>query len=240
MHPCRTAAAPEAHVSLGRWLLLHTHRQPAAEVGVNPCTLPPPAQVHLTGASALPACNISTSCCARVSVDPGGGPSRATRPSGTKPCSQKSWPSRLCTAGSCRFCRSVGQASAGRRTYASFANSGGAARLQGYYGRFHIDLPSKSVLSYTLLSRRSRHRLGCRYKRRGVDSAGHVANAVETEMILRVRRETSAFLQFRGTNQLCAPFGCGRGAPTPPPSGTQVPFRSIGARNPRTRSTTLP
>ena len=32
-----------------------------------------------------------------------------------------------------------------------------------------------------VVSRRSRHRAGTRYKRRGVDTDGHVANSVESE-----------------------------------------------------------
>lgn len=39
-----------------------------------------------------------------------------------------------------------------------------------------------------LISRRSRHRAGTRYFRRGIDRDGHVANFVETEQILLVDR----------------------------------------------------
>ena len=34
-----------------------------------------------------------------------------------------------------------------------------------------------------VVSRRSRHRAGTRYKRRGVDAEGHVANYVESEQV---------------------------------------------------------
>ena len=34
-----------------------------------------------------------------------------------------------------------------------------------------------------VVSRRSRHRAGTRYKRRGVDADGHVANYVESEQV---------------------------------------------------------
>lgn len=50
-----------------------------------------------------------------------------------------------------------------------------------------------------LVSRRSRHRAGTRYKRRGVDEAGNVANYVETEQILTFRRHQMAFTQVRGS-----------------------------------------
>uniref|UniRef100_A0A3Q1C018 SAC domain-containing protein n=1 Tax=Amphiprion ocellaris TaxID=80972 RepID=A0A3Q1C018_AMPOC len=50
-----------------------------------------------------------------------------------------------------------------------------------------------------LISRRSRHRAGMRYKRRGVDTDGHVANYVETEQLIHVHSHTLSFVQTRGS-----------------------------------------
>uniref|UniRef100_A0A8C5QLI1 Inositol polyphosphate-5-phosphatase F n=1 Tax=Leptobrachium leishanense TaxID=445787 RepID=A0A8C5QLI1_9ANUR len=50
-----------------------------------------------------------------------------------------------------------------------------------------------------LISRRSRHRAGMRYKRRGVDKNGHVANYVETEQLIHVHNHTLSFVQTRGS-----------------------------------------
>lgn len=41
-------------------------------------------------------------------------------------------------------------------------------------------------VDYILISRRSKHRPGLRYQRRGIDEAAHVANFVETETIMRI------------------------------------------------------
>lgn len=46
--------------------------------------------------------------------------------------------------------------------------------------RFHENVYEFKVL---VLSRRSRHRAGTRYKRRGVDMHGNCANYVETEQV---------------------------------------------------------
>lgn len=54
----------------------------------------------------------------------------------------------------------------------------------------------------TLISRRSVHRAGLRYLRRGVDDDGHVANSVETEQILSSPSFTGkiySFVQIRGS-----------------------------------------
>ncbi|KAJ8418269.1 hypothetical protein AAFF_G00139780 [Aldrovandia affinis] len=50
-----------------------------------------------------------------------------------------------------------------------------------------------------LISRRSRHRAGMRYKRRGVDKNGNVANYVETEQQIHVHSHTLSFVQTRGS-----------------------------------------
>ena len=51
----------------------------------------------------------------------------------------------------------------------------------------------------TLISRRSRYRAGTRYKRRGVDSHGSVANFVESELIILVGSQKFSFVQVRGS-----------------------------------------
>ncbi|XP_040217400.1 phosphatidylinositide phosphatase SAC2 [Rana temporaria] len=50
-----------------------------------------------------------------------------------------------------------------------------------------------------IFSRRSRHRAGMRYKRRGVDKSGNVANYVETEQFIHVHNHTLSFVQTRGS-----------------------------------------
>ncbi|XP_020912675.1 phosphatidylinositide phosphatase SAC2 [Exaiptasia diaphana] len=50
-----------------------------------------------------------------------------------------------------------------------------------------------------LISRRCIHRAGTRYKRRGVDEDGEVANFVETEQIIRTEIHSVSFLQVRGS-----------------------------------------
>ncbi|KAL7647035.1 UNVERIFIED_CONTAM: hypothetical protein RMT77_002292 [Armadillidium vulgare] len=58
---------------------------------------------------------------------------------------------------------------------------------------------SESHYILILISRRSRRRAGTRYKRRGVDEEGHVANYVETEQIIRFSHHQVAFVQIRGS-----------------------------------------
>ena len=48
-----------------------------------------------------------------------------------------------------------------------------------------VEHPDVEV-DYIIISRRSRHRPGLRYQRRGIDDAAHVANFVETESIVSV------------------------------------------------------
>ncbi|XP_059497151.1 phosphatidylinositide phosphatase SAC2-like [Stegostoma tigrinum] len=50
-----------------------------------------------------------------------------------------------------------------------------------------------------LISRRSRYRGGMRYKRRGVDSDGNVANYVETEQLIYSGHDILSFVQVRGS-----------------------------------------
>ena len=54
-------------------------------------------------------------------------------------------------------------------------------------------------LRLSLISRRSRHRAGTRYRRRGVDPEGWVANYVETEQILSSGDHHLSFVQIRGS-----------------------------------------
>ncbi|GFU96448.1 phosphatidylinositide phosphatase SAC2 [Trichonephila clavipes] len=62
-------------------------------------------------------------------------------------------------------------------------------------------LPETTGKNYTmiLISRRSRHRAGTRYKRRGVDESGKCANYVETEQIFEFASHTVSFVQIRGS-----------------------------------------
>ncbi|XP_065844054.1 phosphatidylinositide phosphatase SAC2-like [Oscarella lobularis] len=53
--------------------------------------------------------------------------------------------------------------------------------------------------SLALISRRSRFRAGTRYKRRGIDAEGHVANHVETEQILAYGKQRFSFVLLRGS-----------------------------------------
>ncbi|XP_075229040.1 phosphatidylinositide phosphatase spermathreecae isoform X2 [Lycorma delicatula] len=59
--------------------------------------------------------------------------------------------------------------------------------------------PKYEVFTLALFSRRSRHRAGTRYKRRGVDENGNCANYVETEQIVCHRHHQVAFIQVRGS-----------------------------------------
>eukprot|EP00730_Choanoeca_flexa_P019710 TRINITY_DN9637_c0_g1_i1.p1 TRINITY_DN9637_c0_g1~~TRINITY_DN9637_c0_g1_i1.p1 ORF type:complete len:985 (+),score=222.07 TRINITY_DN9637_c0_g1_i1:2-2956(+) len=70
--------------------------------------------------------------------------------------------------------------------------------IQGFYGTASLDVDAVKT-SFTLVSRRSRHRLGCRYKRRGLAEDGHVANSVESEMIVSQRNKHATYLQYRGS-----------------------------------------
>lgn len=83
--------------------------------------------------------------------------------------------------------------------------------MQGYFQssplevQFDDEDPEKEGTSAQLLivSRRSRERPGLRYQRRGINEAGQVANYVETEQILLVKRAAQthlfSFVQFRGS-----------------------------------------
>ncbi|KAG0705071.1 SacI homology domain-containing protein [Suillus ampliporus] len=84
--------------------------------------------------------------------------------------------------------------------------------MQGYIQVSSFDLPkdtsamqddSVGPVDYIVISRRSRDRAGLRYQRRGVDDEAHVANFVETEVIMRVQRNgisnVFGYVQIRGS-----------------------------------------
>lgn len=56
-----------------------------------------------------------------------------------------------------------------------------------------------SLVSFALVTRRSRFRAGTRYFRRGINDQGHVANFNETEQILIYKNTVQAYLQTRGS-----------------------------------------
>ncbi|XP_072393620.1 phosphatidylinositide phosphatase SAC2 isoform X1 [Diabrotica undecimpunctata] len=64
-----------------------------------------------------------------------------------------------------------------------------------------IEAKEKRYDTFTLclISRRSRYRAGTRYKRRGVDDNGEVANYVETEQIISYQTHEVSFVQVRGS-----------------------------------------
>lgn len=70
--------------------------------------------------------------------------------------------------------------------------------IQGFAQVEHCSIDNENYY-LALVSRRSRYRAGTRYKRRGVDDQGHVANYVETEQILTLRHHQLSFTQVRGS-----------------------------------------
>ncbi|KAH7908877.1 SacI homology domain-containing protein [Hygrophoropsis aurantiaca] len=80
--------------------------------------------------------------------------------------------------------------------------------MQGYFQIASFALPSDEELDlapidYIVISRRSRDRAGLRYQRRGVDDEARVANFVETETVVRIRRNNISnifsYVQIRGS-----------------------------------------
>merc|ERR1711871_1599966 len=56
------------------------------------------------------------------------------------------------------------------------------------------------TFSILFISRRSRHRAGCRFTKRGIDESGNVANFVETEQILLFADgKVTSYVQIRGS-----------------------------------------
>lgn len=60
-------------------------------------------------------------------------------------------------------------------------------------------LIENDCFTLALVSRRSRYRAGTRYKRRGIDEDGYVANYVESEQVLSFGDYQMAFTQIRGS-----------------------------------------
>ena len=58
--------------------------------------------------------------------------------------------------------------------------------MQGWVQGAKFDVDGIPV-DFVVISRRSKDRAGLRYQRRGIDDEGHVANMVETEMIVRAK-----------------------------------------------------
>lgn len=54
---------------------------------------------------------------------------------------------------------------------------------------------SNTKAFFTLISRRSLKRAGVRYLKRGINKDGHVANFVETELIINVFEHCLSFVQ---------------------------------------------
>ena len=75
--------------------------------------------------------------------------------------------------------------------------------MQGYCQISDIIIPPDPLthdedasVDYAIISRRSRHRAGLRYQRRGIDDDANVANFVETETIMRVNVILLSFFLF--------------------------------------------
>ncbi|KAK9882655.1 hypothetical protein WA026_022521 [Henosepilachna vigintioctopunctata] len=68
-----------------------------------------------------------------------------------------------------------------------------------YYQSGVLSDKCHEIFTLCILSRRSRFRAGTRYKRRGVDEAGHVANYVETEQLIMYHSHEVSFVQVRGS-----------------------------------------
>ena len=71
--------------------------------------------------------------------------------------------------------------------------------IQGYVGFIEWETPSKEIIKYYLLSRRGWARGGTRFKHRGVDNQGNVANFVESEQVILYGNQTAAHTQLRGS-----------------------------------------
>lgn len=71
--------------------------------------------------------------------------------------------------------------------------------IHGYFDQRQLTYDDTSQLRLTLISRRSVHRAGVRYLRRGVDKDGYAANFVETEMIISFYDHQLSFVQIRAS-----------------------------------------
>ncbi|AOW04806.1 YALI0E01408p [Yarrowia lipolytica CLIB122] len=68
--------------------------------------------------------------------------------------------------------------------------------IQGHVGQVK---PESSNISVVLISRRSRHRIGARYLRRGIDDDANCANWVETEQLLVTPKYILSYVIVRGS-----------------------------------------
>ncbi|PRT54279.1 Phosphoinositide phosphatase SAC1 [Wickerhamiella sorbophila] len=69
------------------------------------------------------------------------------------------------------------------------------------FGVYHLEHTKINgvPLKFGIVSRRSRHRAGTRYFRRGIDDNGNVANYNETEQLLFVKDRVYSYVQTRGS-----------------------------------------
>lgn len=69
------------------------------------------------------------------------------------------------------------------------------------FGVYHLENTSINglPLEFGVITRRSRHRAGTRYFRRGIDDDGNVANYNETEQLLIVKGKAYSYVQTRGS-----------------------------------------
>lgn len=91
----------------------------------------------------------------------------------------------------CKMVQALGEQAAGW----------GTRCIYGYVGSFEMRLRCGRDVIMTLVSRRSRRRMGTRYITRGVDGRGDVANFVETEQLVWERGHpvVSSFIVVRGS-----------------------------------------
>lgn len=82
-----------------------------------------------------------------------------------------------------------------------------------------------------IISRRSRHRAGTRYKRRGVDQHGHVANYVETELMVIKPPHIASFVQVRGSVPVFWSQPSAKYRPPPMLNGTEEENRAAFAKH---------
>ena len=76
----------------------------------------------------------------------------------------------------------------------------------GFFSQKRLELLGRTI-SLTLIARRSRHFAGTRYRKRGINNRGHVANDVETEQIVHedasvvhpIGQHYTSFVQVRGS-----------------------------------------
>jgi len=71
--------------------------------------------------------------------------------------------------------------------------------IRGCIGICNLEYEAHSDVGITLISRRSQLRAGVRYRTRGADEDGQVANYVETEQILSFEGSLCSFVQIRGS-----------------------------------------